>query len=97
VAEPRKPSKFRVNSNIERLKAEGKKFGGAEGKKQQEEIDENKIVTPEIKNVITGPVIDKVPVKALTDEEFAAAKAKAEADLQAAQTQTSNVEQPSKP
>ena len=105
MAEPRKPSNNRdkrVNSNVEKLKAEGKKFGGAEGQKQQQEADTNKIEKPEVKNVITGPVTN-IPVKPLTDAELAAAKAKAEADLKTTKTATSNTEikptvgSPSKP
>lgn len=55
MAEPRK-----VNSNVEKYKALGKRFGGAEGRKQDQFDAQTKEAPSEITNVITGPVTDKI-------------------------------------
>lgn len=68
MGEPRK-----VNSNVEKYKALGKRFGGAEGRKQDQEMPkEAEETTPE--NVITGPVtdkIEKIEAKPVDDSVFA--------------------------
>lgn len=56
MSEPRK-----VNSNVEKYKALGKRFGGAEGRKQDQEALVKESESPsEITNVITGPITDKI-------------------------------------
>lgn len=67
MAEPRK-----VNSNVEKYKALGKRFGGAEGRKQEQEIPKE-VEEKNPENVITGPVtnkIEKIEAKPVADSIF---------------------------
>lgn len=83
----RAPVKAKVNSNVERLKEQGKKFGGAEGKKQEQEADAN--VTKDESHILTGneqpTVVDKINVTPVTDAEFDKRRAALESIIHAKQ------------